>query len=422
MADLNIATRRELLKHGLGIIGVGTALPNYLVRTALAAPAAQPEPRKLVVIQFNGGHDAMSALVPYGHAEYAKARSATRIKDEEVIKLNGELGLHPNLGGLKELLEQGTFAAIPGVGYPNPNLSHFHSTDIWHTADMRGRLCPLGEGPFGWLGKACDVASPEAPDPLAGVAVGTGSTPIALWGRKQQGIAFDAPQTFRYAGDRGDARRAQVYRQLHGASAEESKPLTELHFVTQTAVAANASSERIRELVAAYRPTVDYPNTVLGRNLRGIAALVVGGLSTRMYFTFHGGGFDTHVGQRPHHDALMKELNDAVFAFYKDLAGHKRAQDVVTMTTSEFGRTVKENGGQGTDHGAAAAMFLFGPVKAGIHGAHPSLKDVFGGGGDWLKPSVDFRSLYATVLEKWLGLPSATILGQPFPLLDCLAA
>lgn len=420
MSIVRIATRREFLGRGLGVVGVGAVLPNYLIRTALAGPAAEAGQRVLVVVQLSGGHDALSALVPYGHAEYAKARNVTRIKDDEVVKLNDELGLHPNLAGFKRLMDEGMFAALPGVGYPSPNLSHFHSQDIWQTADMRGRLCEYGKGPFGWIGRACDAAYAGNADPLLALAVGTGATPIAVQGKDHLGLAFDSPEEFRYRGDRGDARVAELYQQLNEGALEHAAPLGELQFVTNAAIAANASSEQVRRIAAEHRPAIEYPETGLGRHLRTIAGLIVGGLSTRIYFTFHGGGFDTHVKQRPHHDRLMKDLNDAIVAFYADLGAHQQAQRVLTFTTSEFGRTVKENGGEGTDHGAAAAMFMFGPVKAGVHGAHPSMKDVFGGGGDWLKETTDFRSVYATALETWLGVPSEPVLGK-YPLLDCIA-
>jgi uncharacterized protein (DUF1501 family) len=415
MSYIPIATRREFLAGG-----IGSLLPNYLIRTATAGPAAQAGERVLVVIQLGGGHDALSALVPYGHEEYAKARNATRIKDDEVIKLNNELGLHPNLAGLKHMFDEGTLAILPGVGYPNPNLSHFHSTDIWHTGDMRGRLCEFGKGPYGWIGKACDVAYAGNPDPKLAMAVGTGAAPIAIQGKEHPGLAFDVPESFRYRGDRGDAKRRETYHLLHQPAEEGPQTLSDRSFVSHVAVAANACSEEVSQTAAGYKPSVEYPGSPLGRNLRTIAALISGCLSTRIYFTFHGGGFDTHVKQRPHHDNLMRDLNDAMVAFYKDLAAHQQAQRVLAFTTSEFGRTVKENGGEGTDHGAAAAMFMFGPVKAGIHGAHPSMKDVFGGGGDWLKPTTDFRSVYATALEKWLAVASEPVLGQ-YPLIDCIA-
>jgi uncharacterized protein (DUF1501 family) len=415
---MRFATRRELLKYGLGVIGVGYTLPDYLIQTALAGPQAEPGQRVFVVIQLNGGHDAVSALVPYGHEDYGKARRATRIQDNEVIKLNNELGLHPNLKGFKELLDQGAFAAIPGVGYPNPNLSHFHSEDIWHTADMRGRAAPSG----GWIGRTADVGFKGNVDPKLVIAVGMGSAPIAIQGKEHPGLAFNDPNSFRYVGDRGDQQRGAIYRQINELAKDKPQPLQELQFVTQSALAANASSDQIRQVAAAYKPTVEYPQHPLGNYLRHIAALIVGGLSTRIYFTFHPTGYDTHAKQRPHHDRLMAEMNGAIYAFYKDLMNQKQAQRVLTLTTSEFGRTAKENGTEGTDHGAAAGMFLFGPgLKPGIHGTQPTFKDVFGGGGDWLKFTTDFRSVYASVMEKWLGIPSEPVLGAKFPLIDCIA-
>jgi uncharacterized protein (DUF1501 family) len=411
---LSFSTRRAFLGYGMGIVGVGAALPNYLVRTAWAGPKAEAGQRVLVVLQLSGGNDAMSMLVPYGQAEYAKVRQTTRIQDNEVIKLNSELGLHPNLKGL---IDQGACATLPGVGYPRPNLSHFHSQDIWHTADYRGR-----NARYGWLGKAIDAGFSGNPDPLLSVAVGVGSTPLAMEGKEHLGVSLQTPESFRFVGDRGDERRGTAYRKLQELATRRPERLSELGFVSQTAAVANSSSDQIRKQAEDYKPTIEYPQTPLGRQLRSIAALIVGGLPTRIFFTTHPGGFDTHANQRVHHDRLMADLNDALFAFYKDLERQKQAARVLTMTTSEFGRTVKENGTQGTDHGAAAAMLMLGPgVKPGIRGTHPSLSDVMGGGGNWLKHTADFRGVYATVLEKWLNIPSEPVLGEKFDLVDCIA-
>jgi uncharacterized protein (DUF1501 family) len=406
--------RREFLLRGVGVVGAGAAVPTYLVRTALAAPAAEAGQRVVLLLQLGGGNDALSSLVPYGHKEYAQVRQATRIKDEEVIKLNNELGLHPKLTGFKELFDQGAFAAIPGVGYPNPNYSHFTATDIWHTANQTPESAL-----FGWLGRASDLAFRDNPDPKLTIAVGTVRTPRALIGKEHPALSFGDPESYRYAADRGDAARQAVYRKLNHVAGGDAA--TSLHFVSQTAVNANDSSDQIRQLARDYKSQVEYPKTGLAQNLRNIAALIVGGLSTRIYFTEQG-GYDTHAGQRNHHDNLMAQLNDALSAFYKDLAAHGHAQRVLTFTTSEFGRNVKENGSQGTDHGAASAQFMFGPgVKPGVHGQHPSLSDVQGGGAGSLKHAVDFRSVYASVMEKWLGCPSEPVLGQKYPLIDCIS-
>ncbi|MCC6417158.1 MAG: DUF1501 domain-containing protein [Gemmataceae bacterium] len=412
---MKIATRREFLTQGLGLIGVGAALPNFLINTALGGPQAQPDQPVLVVLQLSGGNDAMSTLVPHGHREYHEYRRVTRITESEVIRINDELGLHPNLRGWKQMLDDGAFVAIPGVGYPNPNFSHFTSTDIWFFADQRGR-----QAPHGWIGRACDVGFRGNPDPKLSIAVGSESTPLALLGREHPGICFNQPASFGYVGLRGRSSQGMTYRRVNAASS--STPTGELQWVTSTAVAANNAADEIRPLATQYRPRAEYPNTPLATRMRTIASLICGGLTTRIYWTSQG-GFDTHGNQRPGHDTLMTTLNDAITAFYRDLRAQGKDRRVLLMTMSEFGRTSRENGSQGTDHAAAASLFLFGPgLRAGIHGRHPSLREAdLIPSGNSLRHTTDFRSVYATVLERWLRIPSAAVLGQRWPLIDCIA-
>jgi uncharacterized protein (DUF1501 family) len=412
MSRFSIATRRDIITRGLGLVGVSSVLPDFLLRTSLAVDAPAND-RVMVVIQMSGGNDSLSMLVPFGHAEYAKRRNLTRIKDEEVLKLDAEVGLHPKLKGCKELLAGGAFAAVPGVGYPNPNYSHFTATDIWHAADPRGR-----ELKHGWIGRAMDQGFKGNADPQLALAVGSGQAPLAIEGQEHPGLSFHRPEGFRYRGDNGDKERAEVYGKLNAAAAP---PMADtLSFVSRTAVNANACSQRVREIAAACKSQIEYPGTELGQNLKVIAGLITGGLSTRVYYTFQG-GYDTHSGQREAHDNLMTQLNDAVCAFQADLAKQGHDKRVLTFTISEFGRRVQENGTAGTDHGAGGTTLLFGPgLKPGVHGKHPSLTDLEGGGGGSLKFSTDFRSLYATVLEKWLGIPSEPVLGK-YPLLDLIA-
>lgn len=406
-------SRRDFLSRGLGVIGVSAMPPSLLTHTALAGEPPQAGQRVLVVLQLSGGHDTLSELVPYGYKEYHEARKVTRIAEEQVLKINAEFGLHPNLQGVRQLLDEGKFAAIAGVGYDKPNYSHFTSTDIWQSADQRGRSVP-----FGWIGRACDTAFKGCDDPKLAIAVGAGKSPLAIKGDEHPGVSFERPDTWRYVGDRGDKKRADLYRTLN-QPAPDAKG--NLDFLARTASNANMASEEIRRIAAAHPSKAEYPNTSLGRNLRVIASLISGGLTTRIYFTEQG-GYDTHFGQKPKHDKLMTELNDAVCAFMRDITDQKQAHRVLLMTTSEFGRRVKENGSEGTDHGAAAASFFFGAgVKAGIHGQHPSLTDLQGGGGGSLKHTCDFRSLYATVLERWMNIPSEPVLGEQYPLIPFLA-
>ncbi len=410
-----ITTRRDFLTQGLGLVGVGATLPNFLIQTALAGPQAEQGQRIMVVLQLHGGNDGMSTLVPYAHKEYHEYRKVTRIDEKSIIKVNDELGFHPNLKGWKGLLDEGAFAAVLGLGYPNPNFSHFTATDTWLMGDPRGRQLR-----YGWVGRACDVGFKGNADPKLALAIGIDGAAMAIMGREHPGICLNNPSSFGYGGA-GNADELAVYRRLNASGAASRAP--EMQWVSTTAVTANAAAEEIRRLATAYQPKVEYPNTAFGRHLRLVAGLIVGGLSTRIYWTGREGRFefDTHSGQKPRHDSLMAELDGAITAFFRDLKQHGQDRRVLLFTVSEFGRTSKENGNQGTDHAAAAAQFLFGPgVKPGIHGRHPSLSDLIPTGSS-LKFTVDFRSLYATVLEKWLGIPSAPVLGQQWPLIDCLA-
>jgi uncharacterized protein (DUF1501 family) len=411
MTQIQIATRREFLVQGLGVVGVGASLPNFLIRTALAGPAAKAGERILVVLQLSGGNDGLSTVVPLQNDDYARNRTTTRIAAGDAVKLDDDFGLHPNLKPFRELLDQHAFAAVHGVGYPNPNRSHFKSMDIWHLADNSGK--PVSEG---WIGRYCDHAFRGKQDPTLVVAVGGEKAPLAVQGKEHTGINLARPELYRFLGEQ-DGRVGQAYRKLSRPPGADAMENSGLDFVSRTAVDANASSDTIRKLVGARRSPVAYPVSRLAGSLQTVAALIAGGLSARVYYVFQS-GFDTHAGQKQRHDRLMTEFSEAVAAFQKDLAHQNNADRVLTMSFSEFGRRVRENGSQGTDHGTAGPMFLFGPkVKPGLHGQHPSLAAADLDQGD-LKHRVDFRAVYATVLEKWLGTPAEPVLGHRYSLLD----
>jgi uncharacterized protein (DUF1501 family) len=300
------------------------------------------------------------------------------------------------------------------VGYPNHNRSHFTSMDIWHLADPGRRVA------YGWLGRYADQAFKGVRDPLLTLTVGGGDkAPRAVQGKEHAGVSLSRPEAYRFLGERVHPKLGETYRKLNKDAAEASTNAS-LQFVGRTAVDANLSSEQIQRLAGQRRSSGTYPTTPLGTSLQTVANLIASDLSTRVYYVFQG-GFDTHAGQRARHDRLMTELNGALAAFQKDLAQQGNAQRVLTMSFSEFGRTLKENKSRGTDHGTAAPMFLVGPaVKPGIHGKLQSLAPA-----DLVNRepvcTTDFRSVYATVLEKWLGTPSQPILGEKYPLLDCLS-
>lgn len=411
MKPISIVTRRDFLSRGLGIIGVGGAIPNFLLRSALAAPATGASDRILVVLQLSGGHDGLSAVVPYRNENYQQARRATRIAEQEVLKLDEDFGLHPNLKGCRELFDQGQFAILHGVGYPNPNRSHFKSMDIWQLGDNTAR-----QFTHGWIGRYADRAYRGDPNPMLTLAVGGEKAPLAIQGDEHPGLSIRQPESLRYI---ASAQIGESYQKLNRSSGGGMN--MNLDFVSRTAVAANESSETIQRLAARRQPSVSYPRTQIGTSLQTVASLIAGGMKTRVYYVFHG-GFDTHANQRQRHDRLMLDLDQAVAAFQADLSDLKVADRTLTMAFSEFGRRVQENFSQGTDHGVAGPMFLAGTaVKPGLHGQFPSLAagDLLNGD---LKHSLDFRSVYATVLEKWLGTQSEPILGGRFDLVNCLQA
>ncbi len=412
MASYQDTTRREFLTRGAGVLAAGTALPSLVAQSTIAESGADAP--ILVVLQMSGGHDGLSAVVPFRNDDYLRNRKSTLVKPGEVLKVNDEFGFHPNLTDFKDLLDAGSIAVIQGVGYPEPVRSHFKSMDVWHTADNS----PVAVS-RGWVGRYCDHAFKDDLDPKLNLAIGGGKSPRAIRGKAHPGIAFDRPTSFRYRAQAGDEQLAETYRMLNRKTAAGKAKNKNLGLVAATTVAANASSEQILRLAARNKSGVSYPRTKLGTALQTVAALIAGGLSTRVYYVTMG-GFDTHRTQRRRHDRLMTELGQSVSAFQKDLSKQGNAGRVMTMAFSEFGRRVKENASQGTDHGKAGPMFLLGPaVKAGIHGELPSLAAADLDKGD-LAWNTDFRSVYATVLEKWLHTGSRPILGAQFPLLDCI--
>jgi len=406
MSRISFGTRRQFLGRGLGIVGTCATLPTFLLRTALAGPEARSGERILVVVQLSGGHDGLSAVVPYGDDNYARVRTGSRIGAQEVLKIDDQIGLHPNLKGLSDLLQKQAFGVVQGVGYPNPNRSHFTSMDIWHYADPTRRATT-----YGWIGRYCDHAFQGNTDPALTLSVGGDRAPRALQGKEHPGLSIQRPEAYRFFAEK---RLGSAYRQLTTVSGSAGN---ELQFVSRTALAANASSDSILRIAGQKRTGASYPTTQLGESLKTVGALIAGGMSTRVYYVFHG-GYDTHAGQRQRHDRLMTDLNDALTSFQKDLQQQGNAERVLTMGFSEFGRRVRENGSQGTDHGTAGPLFLLGSkVKPGLHGKHPSLAPADLQNGD-MRFGIDFRRVYATVLEKWLGVTSRPVLGADYPCLD----
>ena len=419
-------TRRAFLVRGVTLASGAVTIPYFLQKSGVVLAqssmlnptgAGVPTDRILVVIQLAGGNDGLNTVVPFASDEYHRARPGISIRAEQVHRLfrQSDLGLHPALEGMKSLFDDGMLTVVQGVGYPNPNRSHFTSTDIWHTADTRG----VGAG---WLGRYFDnqcAGSPaaDAGEELAGhagISIGR-SAPLTMQGRAYQPVSFESEELFRWTGAEASREVADAYDQMMRGeldpSVDETNPTAA--FLTRTAMDARIASDRIRRAVST-TPLTSYPRTGLGRQLAMIASMIRSGLETRVYYATLG-GFDTHAGQggaQGQHANLLRQLGDAVRAFYADLKAQGNDERVLSMTFSEFGRRVRANASNGTDHGAAAPLFLMGPmVRAGIHGNHPSMTELEDGD---LKFHTDFRRVYATVLEQWLKADSRAVLGGRF--------
>jgi len=418
MKMMSIASRREFLTRGLGIVGIGATLPNYVLRTALAGPEEDSQGRIIVSLLLTGGPDGLSIVVPHGDGEYYKLRKTLAVPANDVLKLSDKVGLHPSLKRIKQLHDNAAMAVVLGTSYPNFNLSHFSGRETWEAA--KHGVQAGKPGAYGWLGKAADYLCKDT-DPTRNIAVGPNGLPLGLAGKEHPGIGFVTPDSFRFKGA-GRPSEMELYARLNRLSTASADD--DLQFVTQTSVNANAASQKLGELASHYKTPIHYPDSQFGNSVKTIAAFINGGLDARVYYAAQGiaifGGYDTHADQPRRLAQLLDELDGTVGAFYEDLARCGNAQRVLTYTYSEFGRRAAENYSGGTDHGQAQPMFLFGPgVKAGVHCEQPSLTDLDERGN--LKMSVDFRNVYAAMLEKWLKIPNEAILGEKFPQVDCIA-
>jgi uncharacterized protein (DUF1501 family) len=424
MYEPKLHTRRDFLRKGLTVAAVGVTVPSFLTRTAYALnnPAdlplvssrpGMPDGRILVVLQMAGGNDGLNTLVPFADDNYYRARPTVAVPKNQVLRINDEIGMTPALADLKALYDDGHLAIVQGVGYPNPNRSHFRSMEIWETAADSDKTLE-----YGWIGRYFDNACAGAPQPSLGVAIGNHS-PLTFRNSHQIGLTLQNPNQYQWVdGDPRESPQAahQVFRNLN--TVDPNAGGGSLDFLQRTALNAQVSSDQIRAAAARYHSTVSYPTTgQLGPSLKLIASLIAGGLGSRVFYASIT-GFDTHSGQQAQQPQLLTHLAEASRAFYQDLKAQGNAEKVLLLTFSEFGRRVAENASGGTDHGTAAPMFLFGaPIRPGLYGRQPSLTDLDQGD---LKFNTDFRSVYATVLEKWLGTDSTKVLGTKYPLLECI--
>jgi len=436
-----LPTRRGFLRTTLVGGALTWTVPAFLARTwdALGAEAVDRATQAvtgrdgpiLVVIQLAGGNDGLNTLVPFADDHYRRARGSLAVPAEDVLRLNDRVGFHPSLGGLRALHDSGHLAVVQGVGYPNPNRSHFRSMEIWQTASDADRF-----ERHGWLGRYFDNACVGAA-PTVGLSVGR-QMPQAFAAVRPTGVTFEgagrgaggrprrpafeadgamgmeASSGSETGGSEGAGMSADASGATVGApSGSASVGGSVLDFLDRTAADATASGARIREVLGRAKTTAAYPESRLGQSLKLVGQLIGGGLATRVYYVSLG-GFDTHTNQAGTHGRLLQEYGDGLKAFLDDLRAQGNLGRVLAMTFSEFGRRVAGNASGGTDHGAGGLMFLAGErFRSPLLGTHPSLAPGDLANGD-LRFNVDFRRVYAAVLERWLKTPSEPVLGRKY--------
>jgi uncharacterized protein (DUF1501 family) len=406
-----MSSRRQFIRQGVGAFAGFLAIDSIFGRAARAASAVTAAgsggTRTLVVVNLQGGNDGLNTLVPYGDPAYYRVRPTINIPQGEVLRIDSSIGLNPKLAGIKALYDQQRVAILQGVHYPNPNLSHFRSTEIWQTA-VPERIVDTG-----WAGRYLDrTAATSGSNLFKGLAIGP-ILPKMMVADKSDVPTVQNLNANGFRGRRDEQALADEILNGDGNVYPFRSPYLQL--VQDVEHDANASATQLPHLIAGYKPAVEYPQTPFAQGLNLAAAVIGSDVGTRVIYISLG-SFDTHSGQRGTQDRLLDQFGGGMQAFYEDLAAHKLDGQVLTMTFSEFGRRVEENANRGTDHGTAAPMFLIGgDVKGGIYGDHPSLSDLDFGNLKW---HTDFRSVYATVLERWLNVPAAPVLGASFDTLS----
>jgi uncharacterized protein (DUF1501 family) len=404
-------SRRQFLggAAGLSAVALSGKVPTLFAHAADDAAKADRTDRVLVVVELNGGNDGLNTVIPFENDAYHKARPTLHIEKDKVVKLNDQIGLHPNMAPAAELFKEGQLTIVQGAGYPEPDRSHFRSMEIWQTASTAARAPTTG-----WLGRVLDINFKEDDSEWLGGLALTDSLPQALLADKVNAPVVKVIESFGTAvADTPDAdpARARLLRKLSTGPTVKGEPIP---FLRKQAEMAYNNAARLRQAAEKYKAEVEYPGG-LGEQMRRAAQVIAAGLPVRVLWVSQG-GYDTHSKQAPAHEALLGELSAALAAFQKDMVKQGTADRVLTLTFSEFGRRVDENASAGTDHGAASCLFLTGSkLKGGLTGTYPSLEKL--GEGD-LMHTVDFRSVYATILQKWLECDAEKLLGGKFTGLD----
>jgi uncharacterized protein (DUF1501 family) len=409
---------KSSMKRGRFLFGAASGLAlaanaDSLFARALAQPSLPGLPgdasdRILVVVNLAGGNDGLNMVVPHSLDEYYRYRPSLAVPRNDVLRLSDQVGFNPVMQSLKTMFDGGKVAVVQGAGYPKPDHSHFRSTQIWQTA------APDTIERTGWVGRYLDDARLPKNNLFNAIAIAQVLPEVMVANGTDVPAISDVHGYGLYSDRRPDARAA-----FSTLATDERVPFSSpyLPVVAEIEAHAQRGSEELPKLLGGYKTDAPYPATPIGRSLALAAQIVAGRLGTRVIYVQHG-SFDTHVSQKATQDRLLEQFSDAMSAFYTDLAAHGNDGRVLTMTFSEFGRRVAENASKGTDHGEASPMLLIGAgVKGGIYGEHPSLAQLDAGDAIF---TTDFRTVYTTVLERWLGRSANGIIAGSYPSLAAL--
>ena len=368
----------------------------------------------LVVVQLTGGNDFMNSIIPYTSPVYYDSRPTVGIPGESVLPIDDTLGLHPNLAPLKELYDQGQVAIVQGIGYPNCSRSHFRGMDIWHTCE------PDRVVTEGWLGKALRELDPNKENVLTGVNFGRG-LPRAM---AAPGVPVSSVSNLDNYGlmtgiaeehERSEA--LEIFKDMYGRAIGTGAVMD---YLAQTGSDVLRGADRLKEAPGAYSSKVEYADNPISKSLRDIARVHLADLGTRVFYASQG-GYDSHANQNADHPKLLGHLSGAVTDFFQDLRDHDASEEVAMLVFTEFGRRMKDNG-SGTDHGSGGGAFVIGDrVKGGLYAEYPPLDPSQWLNGEDLRHTFDFRGIYATMLEQWLGVDAKPIVGGSYEQLEVFA-
>tara|TARA_B100001750_G_C15470780_1_gene579667 strand:- start:63 stop:1208 length:1146 start_codon:yes stop_codon:yes gene_type:complete len=361
----------------------------------------------LVIVQLTGGNDFMNTLIPYTSSVYHDSRPVVGIPEDKVIPMNNRLGWHPSAEPLKNMFDQGKVAVVQGIGYPNSSRSHFRAMDIWHTCE------PVEVGTEGWLGKATRELDPKGNNVLTAVNFGRG-LPRAL---AVPGVPVTSVGNLENYGlmtgidDNQDRNEAlNVFKQMY-APAIGTGIVTD--YLARTGLDVIKGADQLKKAPALYKSEIEYGNSSIGQSLRDAARVHLANLGTRILYTAHG-GYDTHANEVPTHPQLLADLTRAISDFFDDLRSHDASENVTMLVFTEFGRRIKDNA-SGTDHGTGGGAFIIGDkVKGGLYSEYPSLDSNRWANGEDLEHTIDFRGIYGTILEQWIGIDATGIVGGSF--------